>query len=102
MRARGFLDGLGVLRENTAGWRDALSAAEATAGDADRSRLQIAQAVDMTDWLPNDLLTKLDRCLMAHGLEGRTPFLDMAVAQAAYRLPDNLKIHKRRGKWILR
>ena len=78
------------------------SAAEATAGDADRSRLQIAQAIDMTDWLPNDLLTKLDRCLMAHGLEGRTPFLDMAVAQAVYRLPDNLKIHKRRGKWILR
>ena len=102
MRARGIFDGLGVLRENTADWRDGLSAAEATASDAGRSRLQIAQAVDMTDWLPNDLLTKLDRCLMAHGLEGRTPFLDMAVAQAAFRLPDSLKIHKRQGKWILR
>jgi asparagine synthase (glutamine-hydrolysing) len=102
MRARGFLDGLGVLRENTAGWRDGQSAAEATASGGGRSRLQIAQAVDMTDWLPNDLLTKLDRCLMAHGLEGRTPFLDMAVAEAVFRLPDSLKIHKRRGKWILR
>jgi asparagine synthase (glutamine-hydrolysing) len=102
MRARGIFDGLGVLRENPAHWRDGLSAAEATATDGGRSRLQIAQAVDMTDWLPNDLLTKLDRCLMAHGLEGRTPFLDMAVAQAAFRLPDSLKIHKRHGKWILR
>ena len=102
MRARGFLDGLGVLRENTAGWRDGQSAAEATASGGGRSRLQIAQAVDMTDWLPNDLLTKLDRCLMAHGLEGRTPFLDMVLAETVFRLPDSLKIHKRQGKWILR
>ncbi len=102
MRARGILDGLGVLRENSAGWRDGLSAAAATAAESGRSRLQIAQAIDMTDWLPNDLLTKLDRCLMAHGLEGRTPFLDVAVAEAVFRLPDSLKIHKRRGKWILR
>ena len=102
MRARGILEGLGVLRHDDAGWRDAISAAEVTASEARRSRLQIAQAVDINDWLPNDLLMKLDRCLMAHGLEGRTPFLDRAVAEAAFRLPDNLKIHKQKGKWILR
>ncbi|HAI28629.1 MAG TPA: hypothetical protein DCM48_03565, partial [Thalassospira sp.] len=48
-----------------------------------RSRLAIAQAVDCADWLPNDLLLKLDRMLMAHGLEGRTPFLDPVVAEFA-------------------
>ncbi len=102
MRARGIVEGLGLLRQDDAGWRDAISAAEVTANEPQRSRLQIAQAVDITDWLPNDLLTKLDRCLMAHGMEGRTPFLDPQVAEAVFRLPDSLKIHKRRGKWILR
>ncbi|MEX2614891.1 MAG: asparagine synthase (glutamine-hydrolyzing) [Alphaproteobacteria bacterium] len=102
IRARGIFDGLGILRDGNAGWRDSVAAAETTAGHSDRSRLQVMQAVDMTDWLPNDLLTKLDRCLMAHGLEGRTPFLDVKVAEAVFRLPDSLKIHRRRGKWILR
>jgi asparagine synthase (glutamine-hydrolysing) len=64
--------------------------------------LQIAQATDCADWLPNNLLTKLDRCLMAHGVEGRTPFLDPAVAEAAFRLPDALKVHDGLGKWLLR
>jgi asparagine synthase (glutamine-hydrolysing) len=40
----------------------------------------------------NDPLIKLDRCLMAHGVEGRTPFLDPGMAAAAFRLPDKLKI----------
>ncbi len=102
MRARGIVEGLGVLRQDDASWRDAIAAAEVTATEPQRSRLQIAQAVDITDWLPNDLLTKLDRCLMAHGMEGRTPFLDTEVASAVFRLPDSLKIHKQRGKWILR
>lgn len=102
MRARGIVEGLGVLRQDDASWRDAIAASEVTATEPLRSRLQIAQAVDITDWLPNDLLAKLDRCLMAHGIEGRTPFLDTAVADAVFRLPDGLKIHKQRGKWILR
>jgi asparagine synthase (glutamine-hydrolysing) len=58
--------------------------------------------LDCADWLPNDLLAKLDRCLMAHGVEGRTPFLDPVVADAAFRLPDRLKIRDGLGKWILR
>jgi asparagine synthase (glutamine-hydrolysing) len=53
-------------------------------------------------WLPNDLLLKLDRCLMAHGLEGRTPFLDPQVAAFAFSLPDRFKVRGRYGKWLLR
>jgi asparagine synthase (glutamine-hydrolysing) len=102
LRGRGNLDGLGVLRGELAGWRDGVQAAELAATQGGRSRLQVAQATDCADWLPNDLLTKLDRCLMAHGVEGRTPFLDRAVAQAAFRLPDDLKVKKRLGKWLLR
>ena len=53
-------------------------------------------------WLPNDLLLKLDRCLMAHGLEGRTPFLDAEVAAFAWGLPDQAKVRSGYGKWLLR
>jgi asparagine synthase (glutamine-hydrolysing) len=64
--------------------------------------LQQAQWADIATWLPNDLLLKLDRCLMAHGLEGRTPFLDPQVAAFAFPLPDRMKVRGRYGKWLLR
>ena len=64
--------------------------------------LQRAQAADIATWLPNDLLLKLDRTLMAHGLEGRTPFLDREVAAFAFNLPDRFKVRGRYGKWLLR
>lgn len=102
MRRRGIMDGLGVLRNDDPAWRDGIAGAETVARLEGRSRLQVAQAVDCADWLPNDLLTKLDRCLMAHGVEGRTPFLDPAVAYAAFCLPDSLKVKGGLGKWILR
>ena len=77
-------------------WREA---ARAPAG---LSRLQAAQWGDVATWLPNDLLLKLDRCLMAHGLEGRTPFLDREVAAFAFPLPDRFKARGRYGKWLVR
>jgi asparagine synthase (glutamine-hydrolysing) len=66
------------------------------------TRLQQAQWADVATWLPGDLLLKLDRCLMAHGLEGRTPFLDPEVAAFAFPLPDRFKVRGRYGKWLLR
>ena len=102
MRARGTFDRLDVLRNEPHFWRDGIAAAEGDAARGGRSRLQSAQALDVADWLPNDLLTKLDRCLMAHGVEGRTPFLDSGVTQAAFRLPDSLKIRDNQGKYLLR
>jgi asparagine synthase (glutamine-hydrolysing) len=101
-RARGVLDDLGVLRGEIAGWRDGIAAAEARSARRGRTALQVAQAVDCADWLPNDLLIKLDRCLMAHGAEGRTPYLDIRIAALALRLPDALKIQRGLGKWLLR
>lgn len=102
IRSRGFLDGLEILREESPGWRDGIAAAERDAAWKGRSKLQRLQAVDCVDWLPHDLLTKLDRCLMAHGVEGRTPFLDPVVAGFAFRLSDSLKVRPRYGKWLLR
>jgi asparagine synthase (glutamine-hydrolysing) len=101
IRHRGLLDGLGVLRD-PAGWRQGIEEAEKRIAAQGGTRLQQAQALDCADWLPNDLLLKVDRCLMAHGLEGRTPFLDPKVAELALRLPDGLKIRNGAGKYILR
>ena len=82
--------------EVLARWRDL---AKPPAG---LTRLQQAQWADIATWLPNDLLLKLDRCLMAHGLEGRTPFLDPEVAAFAFPLADRFKVRGRYGKWLLR
>jgi asparagine synthase (glutamine-hydrolysing) len=102
MRAHGAFDRLDVLRAPPRFWRDGIEAAAAAAATPGRTRLQAAQALDVADWLPNDLLTKLDRCLMAHAVEGRTPFLDSGVAAAAFRLPDAMKVRDGQGKWVLR
>jgi asparagine synthase (glutamine-hydrolysing) len=100
LRLRGFLDGTGVLRDGSRKWRDGVAAAERAIRA--HGKLQAAQALDCADWLPHDLLVKLDRCLMAHSLEGRTPMLDPVVADLAYRLPDRLKIRNGLGKHLLR
>ncbi len=102
MRDRGALEGLGLLRDENRNWRGGMAAAEEDTRGHGWTALQRAQAVDMADWLPNDLLTKLDRCLMVHGVEGRVPFLDTKLASFGFGLPDALKVRRGRGKWILR
>ncbi|HEY2071539.1 MAG TPA: asparagine synthase (glutamine-hydrolyzing) [Rhizomicrobium sp.] len=102
LRTRGFLDGFDVLRDTSARWRGGIAEAEKQVSAHPRSRMQQAQAVDCVDWLPHDLLNKLDRTLMAHSLEGRTPMLDPVVAALAYRLPDKLKVRGGLGKYLLR
>ena len=102
MRPRGTFDNLGVLRQPTTGWRDGIVAAGTRASGGGRTPLQIAQATDCADWLPHDLLLKVDRCLMAHGVEGRVPLLDPAVAAAVFPLPDRFKVNKGVGKYVLR
>ena len=102
MWAGGSFDKVPILRSRPTAWRDGMAAAQARSTEGGRSVLQAAQAMDMTDWLPHDLLLKLDRCMMAHAVEGRTPFLDPGVMAAAYRLPDSMKLRGKMGKWILR
>ena len=102
MRPKAILAGIGVLRDGVGDWRKGIAAAEVEAAGYGRNKLQAAQAADCADWLPNDLLTKLDRCLMAHGVEGRVPFLDPFVADFAFNLPDRFKLHHGNGKWLLR
>ncbi len=94
--------GVAGVRALPTGWRDGMVRVEAGAAARFGHGLRALQAVDCAAWLPNDLLLKVDRCLMAHGVEGRVPFLDPAVAGFAFPLADRQKIRNGRGKWLLR
>lgn len=61
-----------------------------------------AMIQDVMGYLPNDILVKVDRASMAVALEARAPFLDRRVFEAAWALPQSMKIRNGQGKWIIR
>ena len=66
------------------------------------SDLQSYLYADLKFYLPNDMLVKVDRMSMAHGLEVRVPFLDLEMVNFCWRIPDNLKLRNGQPKYILR
>ena len=101
-RTRGIIERSPSSPAPFARWRDGIAEVERLETGTGRTAMQRLQDIDRQAWLPNDLLLKLDRCLMAHGVEGRTPYLDNRLSPFAYALPNSLKVKGRYGKWLLR
>ncbi len=74
-------------------------------GALEREGATVVQRLLFDDFqvqLPDDYLTKVDVASMAASLEVRAPLLDVAVLEAAWRLPDRMKLHWGQRKWILK
>jgi len=57
---------------------------------------------DLKHYLPEDVLFKVDRMSMAHGLEVRVPLLDHRLLEWVLRLPVNIRFRHGHGKYLLR
>jgi asparagine synthase (glutamine-hydrolysing) len=69
---------------------------------SEESTLARVLQLNFATYLLDDLLVKMDRMTMAHGLEARSPFLDTAVVEFGAALPDRLRMRWGRGKVLLR
>ncbi|WP_431048564.1 asparagine synthase (glutamine-hydrolyzing) [Roseateles sp. L2-2] len=102
-----FIDNLNKL--NRGARRFMSAAASAAAGDTsapswvgDLSLQRAAMLTDVQNYLPNDILVKVDRATMSASLESRAPFLDHRVYEFAASLPEAYLYGDGQGKRVLR
>ena len=84
---------------NTSRYPDSLSS---FSGSALTDFTQLMMYCDTTNYLPDDILVKVDRAGMGVSLEGRIPFLDHRLVEFAWTIPMSMKIQNGQGKSILR
>lgn len=102
MRARGIVEDLNLLHDESPAWRDGIAAAQSRLAGENLTVLQRAQGLDVADFLPHDVLMSQDRILARQGLDGAFPYLDDQVAQYGFWLEDRFKVAHGLGKSVLR
>lgn len=90
-----------ALSQAHRGWRQALQQAWRSY-PRQWTDLERMQALDLEHALPDNLLVKADRMLMAHGVEGRMPFVDRRIVEFGLALPDALKRDRKAGKLLIK
>lgn len=102
-----------VYREVISAWKNPADVMSAGGSDfllADLDRFaplgwaESMMAIDQERFLPDDVLTKMDRATMAVALEGRAPLLDHRLVEWAWRVPPELKLSSQGdlGKLVMR
>jgi asparagine synthase (glutamine-hydrolysing) len=106
-------DGAAFYRELVSHWKHpdrlVLGACEPQTILSDPARMPALPALrermmllDLLTYLPDDILTKVDRASMAVSLEVRVPLLDHRLVEFAWRVPTAFKYRNGQGKWLLR
>jgi asparagine synthase (glutamine-hydrolysing) len=108
----GLADGTAVYRRLVTHWEpgDVMPGTEEFKGilwDPELAKevpgfLEQMQLMDLVTYLPDDILTKVDRASMAVALEARVPLLDHRVVEFAWQLPRAARVRGGTSKWLLR
>jgi asparagine synthase (glutamine-hydrolysing) len=93
-----------LLRPEMQEWASADRVVASYAADLGGAASPLARLLQQNfkTYLLDDLLVKMDRCSMAHGLEARSPFLDTALVEFGASLPNRLRMKWGKGKLLLR